>query len=97
MNDQFSYGWNRHDGVNFGSQVVHDRGNRLIMDTEFVKDYSSSQKDGGDWTMRVTGKFKKNSNQESSSHPWISLYFYIASEVGSIFDKSNNLATKTFR
>ncbi|KAL0487692.1 mannosyl-oligosaccharide glucosidase [Acrasis kona] len=78
MSEHFSYGWNKHDGVNFGSQTVEDRENNVVMQTEFIKDFSkgdsTDQKDGGDWTVRISGKSK------GGYSPWISLYFYISSE-----------------
>lgn len=106
MNNQFSFGWRRHDGINFGSQIVHDKGNRLDMETEFIKEYSHDQKvdhkDGGDWAIRITGKYKRQSTKDPPSPSWISLYFYIGSEVNTRFHifinscSNGNLRKKCF-
>ncbi|XP_053560379.1 mannosyl-oligosaccharide glucosidase [Bombina bombina] len=66
------YGWLMHDGVNFGSQEIRDRG--FTLTTEFVKRPGGSH--GGDWSWRVTG------SPETSALPGqlVSIMFYVATD-----------------
>ncbi|KAA0202272.1 hypothetical protein HAZT_HAZT002463 [Hyalella azteca] len=65
-----SYGWQRHDGRYFGSQVIQDKG--MTITTDFVKRLGG--KHGGDWTARITAHPKTNAGIGQLA----SLLYYVA-------------------
>jgi len=69
------FGWNKHDGVNFGVQNILDR--TVNITTSFVK--SPGGTNGGDWSNRINIQpiKKKDVNIESG------LMYYVALEEGS--------------
>lgn len=64
------FGWNKHDGKEFGIQNIVDRG--VNIETSFVKDMGGSN--GGDWSNRVVVKGAKGTE--------VSLLYYAALEEG---------------
>jgi len=65
------WGWNKHDGRNFGVQTIQDRGVHLT--TSFVKVGGGNH--GGDWTSRVEASGGQRGTQ-------VSLLYYAALEEG---------------
>eukprot|EP01117_Protostelium_nocturnum_P003316 TRINITY_DN1427_c0_g3_i1.p1 TRINITY_DN1427_c0_g3~~TRINITY_DN1427_c0_g3_i1.p1 ORF type:complete len:801 (+),score=229.64 TRINITY_DN1427_c0_g3_i1:331-2403(+) len=65
-----SYGWTRHNGVDFGEQDILDKKFGLNLTTSFIK--RSNDRFGGEWTARITGN--------SPSPRIYSLYFYFGAE-----------------
>ncbi|XP_071090232.1 mannosyl-oligosaccharide glucosidase-like [Haliotis cracherodii] len=63
------YGWMLHDGVNFGSQDIHD--STYMLRTQFVKRPGGQH--GGDWSARVKA-VPYNPNKPAT----VSLMFYMA-------------------
>lgn len=49
-----SYGWLKHDGVNFGIQEIVEK--EFSLKTQFVK--RPGGHNGGDWSARINGKKK---------------------------------------
>ncbi|MCJ8748999.1 hypothetical protein PDJAM_G00171070 [Pangasius djambal] len=68
-----SYGWQMHDGVNFGVQQIQDTD--FTLTTAFVKRMGGDH--GGDWTWRITGK----QHGTAPNAPVISLMFYVAPDT----------------
>lgn len=77
MGDGVNYGWKMHDGRYFGEQVIDDTKNNFQMTIQFVKQLHNEEqmRNGGDWAVRITGKYKN-----ASRKPKISFAFYIAKE-----------------
>lgn len=65
--DLEKYGWDLHDGVNFGHQQIRDKSANLMLNTSFVK---RPGKQG--WHARITG----SSLRERLKPKKISLFFY---------------------
>ncbi|XP_071828540.1 mannosyl-oligosaccharide glucosidase-like isoform X2 [Apostichopus japonicus] len=63
-----SYGWLKHDGLNFGIQDIVEK--EFSLTTQFVK--RPGGRNGGDWSARINGKKKGNRPVT------LSLLFYIA-------------------
>lgn len=89
-----SYGWVRHDGVNFGHQVIID--NHHTITTTFIKTLGGDR--GGVWTARIDVQPTNN------THPLpISLIWYAAldeslgpgSEPSRLWNEGNNIVGHT--
>merc|ERR1719342_2034341 len=65
------FGWNKHDGRNFGIQNILDRGVRV--ETSFVK--VAGGNNGGDWTNRISFNGVDGTD--------VSMLYYVAVEEGS--------------
>lgn len=63
-----SYGWLKHDGVNFGTQEIVEKD--FTLKTQFIK--RPGGENGGDWSARINGKTKGNKPIT------VTLLFYIA-------------------
>ncbi|CAL2230794.1 unnamed protein product [Prunus armeniaca] len=73
------YGWEQHDGRNFGHQVIVDQD--MILATSFLKSKGEDSGYGGDWAVRIdvqNHKSKGNEELSTSAH----LFFYLADEDG---------------
>ncbi|KAL9655054.1 hypothetical protein ABK040_008837 [Willaertia magna] len=85
------YGWERHDGQNFGLQNVQDYENQISLETILLKNIKEittiedeegeyknyvNQK-GGDWTVKISGKPLKSNRPNDQI---ISVLFYVAFE-----------------
>ncbi|CAL8091308.1 unnamed protein product [Prunus armeniaca] len=73
------YGWEQHDGRNFGHQVIVDLD--MILATSFLKSKGEDSGYGGDWAVRIdvqNHKSKGNEELSTSAH----LFFYLADEDG---------------
>uniref|UniRef100_A0A6A7G1H0 Mannosyl-oligosaccharide glucosidase n=1 Tax=Hirondellea gigas TaxID=1518452 RepID=A0A6A7G1H0_9CRUS len=68
--DLSSYGWQRHDGRHFGTQLIRDK--YVTISTEFVK--RAGGKHGGDWTARITASPRSASSKGATT----SLMYYVA-------------------
>ncbi|KAI3728397.1 hypothetical protein L6452_17032 [Arctium lappa] len=70
-----TYGWNKHNGRNFGHQVLIDHG--MTLTTSFLKSKVDGSGYGGDWAFRVGVQSEKlNEETPGSAH----LFFYVADE-----------------
>lgn len=49
--DLSTYGWIKHNGRDFGRQVLADHG--MILATEFLKSKGDGSGYGGDWAVRI--------------------------------------------
>ncbi|KAJ9549525.1 hypothetical protein OSB04_022068 [Centaurea solstitialis] len=76
--DLQTYGWNKHNGRDFGHQVLIDHG--MTLTTSFLKSKVDGSGYGGDWAFRVGVQSEKvNEETPGSAH----LFFYVAEEGGS--------------
>ncbi|XP_071696005.1 mannosyl-oligosaccharide glucosidase GCS1-like [Rutidosis leptorrhynchoides] len=91
--DLQKYGWNKHNGRDYGHQVVIDHG--MTLTTSFLKSKVDGSGYGGDWAFRVGAEYDKlNEDMPDSAH----LFFYVADEgeneislgrsVSEIYEKS---------
>ena len=71
------YGFSMHDGRSFGVQPIVDRGNRLALETSYVRteDSSSGLADGGGWAARIEGSVIEGVAPREQI-----IIFYLASE-----------------
>eukprot|EP00088_Acartia_fossae_P000134 TRINITY_DN10040_c0_g3_i1.p1 TRINITY_DN10040_c0_g3~~TRINITY_DN10040_c0_g3_i1.p1 ORF type:complete len:826 (-),score=128.87 TRINITY_DN10040_c0_g3_i1:376-2853(-) len=70
------FGWNKHDGVNFGIQNILDRSVNIT--TSFVK--TPGGKFGGDWSNRI--EVKPIKKKDSGENMEVGLLYYAALEDG---------------
>jgi mannosyl-oligosaccharide glucosidase len=68
--DGLLYGWNKHNGRNFGSQTIKDTKYNVQLNTEFIKIENGEK--GGNWSALIRGQ---SINGEEAS---ISLIYYLA-------------------
>lgn len=54
------YGWDNYDPRTGGSQTIHDAGNGLDMQTDFVK-FTDRGDNGGSWGARIRGSLREDS------------------------------------
>ncbi len=78
--DVDSFGWTKHNGLDFGQQKIYDRGLKLT--TEFVKKPENGD-NGGEWSARIRVERQKlpekyAKNQANS----ISMFFYAGMDEG---------------
>ncbi|XP_024994178.1 mannosyl-oligosaccharide glucosidase GCS1-like isoform X2 [Cynara cardunculus var. scolymus] len=73
--DLQTYGWNKHNGRDFGHQILIDHG--MTLTTSFLKSKVDGSGYGGDWAFRVGVQSEKlNEEMPGSAH----LFFYVADE-----------------
>ncbi|KAJ1407359.1 Six-hairpin glycosidase superfamily [Sesbania bispinosa] len=83
--DLSTYGWIKHNGRDFGHQVLADHG--MILATEFLKSKEDGSGYGGDWAVRINVQIDKSKwNEEFGSGA--QLFFYLADESGNALDVS---------
>lgn len=91
--DLQTYGWNKHNGRDYGHQLLIDHG--MTLTTNFLKSKVDGSGYGGDWAFRVGVQSEKlNEDMPEAAH----LFFYVADEgqnavslgrsVAEIYDKS---------
>ncbi|GLJ14104.1 hypothetical protein SUGI_0226180 [Cryptomeria japonica] len=81
MSDELKiYGWLRHDGRNYGHQVIVDQD--MAMTTTFLKSRGNGSGYGGDWAIRLDVRNDRYPNENSLKN--VHLFFYIADEGGNI-------------
>ncbi|KAI9843038.1 MAG: Processing alpha glucosidase I [Sclerophora amabilis] len=79
------YGWDEYDVRNGGRQVVHDAGNKLDLQTEFVKVPGGTH--GGSWGVRIKGTPRDDAPSNLKS----TVVFYAALEgTGNLAVSNNN-------
>jgi mannosyl-oligosaccharide glucosidase len=49
--DLGTYGWKKHNGRDYGHQVLDDHG--IVLTTEFLKSKGGDSGYGGDWAVRI--------------------------------------------
>jgi hypothetical protein len=52
-----AYGWTKHNGRDYGHQVLVDHG--MILTTKFIKSKGESSGYGGDWAVRIDAQIDK--------------------------------------
>ncbi|CAJ2677586.1 mannosyl-oligosaccharide glucosidase GCS1-like protein [Trifolium pratense] len=83
--DLSTYGWKKHNGRDYGHQVLHDHG--IILTTEFLKSKGEDSGYGGDWAVRIDVQVDKSKwNEEFGKGA--QLFFYLADEGGNVLDVS---------
>ncbi|KAF3778043.1 Mannosyl-oligosaccharide glucosidase [Nymphaea thermarum] len=75
--DLSTYGWTKHNGRDYGHQVLVDQD--LIIATSFVKAHASGSGYGGDWAVRVEAQYNGSSLTEMPFENF-HLFFYLADE-----------------
>ncbi|XP_076909251.1 mannosyl-oligosaccharide glucosidase GCS1-like [Bidens hawaiensis] len=91
--DLQTYDWNKHNGRDYGHQVLIDHG--LTLTTSFLKSKVNGGGYGGDWAVQVGVQYEKlNEDMPDSTH----IFFYVADEgqnalslgrsVSDIYEKS---------
>ncbi|KAK8472312.1 hypothetical protein PHAVU_002G174901 [Phaseolus vulgaris] len=72
-----TYGWTKHNGRDFGHQLLVDQG--IIFTTAFLKSKEEGSGYGGDWTVRITVQAHKSKWNEEFGRG-AQLFFYMADE-----------------
>lgn len=87
-NDGLSkYGWTRHNGRDFGHQLLVDQG--LNLETSFLKSKGDSSGYGGDWAVRIGVEYDKSMrNDELLKNAF--LFLYLADEEGNALSLSQD-------
>ncbi|KAL5175253.1 Mannosyl-oligosaccharide glucosidase GCS1 [Glycine soja] len=83
--DLSTYGWTRHNGRDFGHQVLVDHG--MTLTTEFLKSKEEGSGYGGDWAVRINMQIDKSKWNEGFGRG-AQLFFYLADEAGNALDVS---------
>ncbi|CAI8616993.1 unnamed protein product [Vicia faba] len=78
-----AYGWTKHNGRDYGHQVLVDHG--LILTTEFLKSNGDGSGYGGDWAVRIGVQIDKSRWNEEVGQGG-QLFFYLADEGGNVLD-----------
>nr|XP_004504457.1 mannosyl-oligosaccharide glucosidase GCS1-like isoform X2 [Cicer arietinum] len=78
-----AYGWIKHNGRDYGNQVLVDHG--MILTTEFLKSKGDGSGYGGDWAVRIDVKIDKSKWNEEIGRGG-QLFFYLADEGGNVLD-----------
>ncbi|KAE9601107.1 putative glycosidase [Lupinus albus] len=80
-----TYGWIKHNGRDFGHQVLVDNG--LNLATKFLKYKGEHSGYGGDWALRIDAQIHESMlNKELERGAQI--FFYLADEGGNVLDIS---------
>ncbi|XP_061360751.1 mannosyl-oligosaccharide glucosidase GCS1 isoform X1 [Gastrolobium bilobum] len=80
-----TYGWTKHNGRDFGHQVLVDHG--MTLATGFLKSKGDVSGYGGDWAVRIDVQIDKSKwNEEFGSGA--QLFFYLADEGSNVLDVS---------
>ncbi|KAK7399994.1 hypothetical protein VNO78_11192 [Psophocarpus tetragonolobus] len=80
-----TYGWTKHNGRDFGHQVLVDHG--VTLTTEFLKSKEEGSGYGGDWAVRINVQIDESKwNEEFGKGA--QLFFYLAEEGGSALNLS---------
>ncbi|KAL2343448.1 hypothetical protein Fmac_004733 [Flemingia macrophylla] len=87
-----TYGWTKHNGRDFGNQVLVDHG--MTLTTGFLKSKEEGSGYGGDWAVRINVQVDKvdasRSKRNEEFGRGAQLFFYLADEGGNAL----NLSTK---
>ncbi|CAK8578389.1 unnamed protein product [Lathyrus sativus] len=78
-----AYGWIKHNGRDYGHQVLVDHG--LILTTEFLKSNGDGSGYGGDWAVRINVQIDKSKWNEEFGKGG-QLFFYLADEGGNVLN-----------
>ncbi|MED6180460.1 hypothetical protein PIB30_010676 [Stylosanthes scabra] len=86
--DLGTYGWTKHDGREFGHQLLADHG--MTLATEFLKSKVDGSGYGGDWAVRISVDINKSEwNEEFGKGA--QLFFYLADESGNVLNLRETL------
>ncbi|XP_027343269.1 mannosyl-oligosaccharide glucosidase GCS1-like [Abrus precatorius] len=80
-----TYGWTKHNGRDFGHQVLIDYG--MTLTTEFLKSIEEGSGYGGDWVVRINAQIDKSKWNEDFGRG-AQLFFYLADEGGNVLNLS---------
>nr|KYP52955.1 Mannosyl-oligosaccharide glucosidase [Cajanus cajan] len=83
--DLSSYGWTKHNGRDFGNQVLVDHG--LTLNTGFLKSKEEGSGYGGDWAVQINVQADKSKWNEEFGRG-AQLFFYLADEGGNALNLS---------
>ncbi|KAL2343449.1 hypothetical protein Fmac_004734 [Flemingia macrophylla] len=83
--DLSTYGWTRHNGRDFGHQVLVDHG--MTLTTEFLKSKEEDSGYGGDWAVRINVQVDRSKWNDEFGRG-AQLFFYLADEAGNALDAS---------
>ncbi|KAK7368446.1 hypothetical protein VNO80_10472 [Phaseolus coccineus] len=83
--DLSTYGWTKHNGRDFGNQVLVDHG--MTFTTRFLKSKVEGSGYGGDWAVRINVEIDKSLWNEEFGRG-AQLFFYLADEAGNALDVS---------
>ncbi|CAL0329723.1 unnamed protein product [Lupinus luteus] len=87
-----TYGWTKHNGRDFGHQLLADHG--INLDTKFLKYKGEHSGYGGDWAIRIDAQINKSKLNEELERD-AQIFFYLADEGGNVLDISReNLNTQ---
>ncbi|KEH20572.1 mannosyl-oligosaccharide glucosidase [Medicago truncatula] len=78
-----AYGWTKHNGRDYGHQVLVDHG--MILTTEFIKSKGEGSGYGWDWAVRIDVQIDKSKWNEDFGRD-AQLFFYLADEGGNVLD-----------
>lgn len=81
--DKINYFWERHNGADFGSEIINDNLNKIKLNTKFVKtEYNSTHQN---WDAYIKGEFTDGSIERKKK---ISMLLYFSMENFEVSDKS---------
>ncbi|KAK7319058.1 hypothetical protein RJT34_03770 [Clitoria ternatea] len=80
-----TYGWTKHNGRDYGHQLLVDNG--ITLTTEFIKSKEDGSGYGGDWAVRITVQIDKSKWNEEFGKGG-NLFFYLADESGNVLNLS---------
>ncbi|KAL9328875.1 hypothetical protein ACSQ67_003878 [Phaseolus vulgaris] len=80
-----TYGWTKHNGRDFGNQVLVDHG--MTFTTRFLKSKVEGSGYGGDWAVRINVEIDKSMWNEEFGRG-AQLFFYLADEADNALDVS---------
>ncbi|KAK7359394.1 hypothetical protein VNO77_01352 [Canavalia gladiata] len=86
--DLSSYGWTKHNGRDFGHQVLADHG--MILTTGFLKSKEGGSGYGGDWAVQINLQTDKSEWNEDFGRG-AQLFFYLADEAGNALDVNREI------
>jgi len=83
--DKVNYHWERHNGADFGSEIIEDKLNNLKLNIKFVKkEYNSTSQS---WDAYIKGEFQNKKNTSPNNKP-ISILLYFSMENFNLQDRS---------
>ncbi|KAK7359395.1 hypothetical protein VNO77_01353 [Canavalia gladiata] len=84
--DLSTYGWTKHNGRDFGHQVLADHG--MTLTTEFLKSKGEGSGYGGDWAVRINVHMLDKSKRNEEFGRGAQIFFYLADEGGDTLNLS---------
>jgi mannosyl-oligosaccharide glucosidase len=83
--DKIAYHWEKHNGADYGNQIIEDKPNKIKLNTKFVKkDYNATNQQS--WDAYIKGEFDHDAHDKGRKK--FSLLLYFAMEEFDVKDKS---------